>query len=118
MYYWLTQSLVGKHIVEKQLREALNLKWGYWKRMSLLHQEPVPRLGGMSDEAKKSVKTFYMTESVTLPTKRTVMQDGTQRSVMTKSAECSYQVSKTESSPQSITKLIQETQAQSGFDNG
>ncbi|KAL5019185.1 hypothetical protein ScPMuIL_004907 [Solemya velum] len=57
----IKKSLVGKHIVEKQLREALDLKWGYWERMSLLHQEPVPRFRDMSDEAKESVKTYYMT---------------------------------------------------------
>lgn len=90
LYYTLIHSLVGKHAIEKQLRQALDLKWSHWCKLSLLQQEEIPKSDSLSTETKDSIKTFYETESVTLPTKKTVLKDGTQKKVLTETLQSAF----------------------------
>lgn len=85
LYYKLVQGLVGKHMLEKQIRTALDIKLQHMKRMSLLSDEPIPKYDSLSSETKGKIKTFFKTESVVIPDKRSVLKDGAQRSIMTDS---------------------------------
>jgi len=90
-YHWLTQSIVGKHAVERRLTKELDIKWDYWQQISFLQEEHVPRVDAMSDETKGHIKRFYATESVTLPNKRSVsLKSGKQKAVMTETLQQSH----------------------------
>jgi len=74
-YQLFTRSLVGKYVVEHELRKALDIKWEHWMRMSEIEkngQENEKRSDAFSDEAVKNIERFYEYESVHLPLKKTV----------------------------------------------
>lgn len=84
-YYTLIQSIVGKHWVERKIRKALDIKLQYMKRMSLLADEPIPKYDALSSESRECIKSFFKTQSVIIPHKRSVLKDGNKRSIMTES---------------------------------
>lgn len=66
----VTKNLIGKSCDDQKLRKALNIKWDYWARMSVVGDEEVKRSEAFSDEKIKHIWQFYKDESHVLPDKR------------------------------------------------
>ncbi|XP_033727671.1 uncharacterized protein LOC117317004 [Pecten maximus] len=86
-YKIVMKSIVGRCAVQNALRKELEIKWEYWNRISRIEEEEkecVARNNAMPTNQVKQIQRFYLNESTTLPTKKTVsIKTGKQKSVMT-----------------------------------
>ena len=69
-YYLTVRSTVGKHYVEQNIRQALDLKMNHWRKLSYFQEEPIPVQTSVSNETKEDIKTFYLADSEFLSSRR------------------------------------------------
>ena len=63
LYYLTVRSIVGKHYVERKLRQSLAIQMGHWKKISYLQEDPLPVVSSITKETTESIKKFYFADA-------------------------------------------------------